>query len=126
MNENNEDINDRIISGSPIYISGIKKTCPEAGLLLFPIRLLQQRNIRYLQEQLAQFGQQRQTVDANIFVFSVNHHVLEELIHRLAQGGQLNQRILIAPTAKYGCSLSRSTTRLPASLISAASFSTEA
>ena len=25
MNENNEDINDRIISGSPIYISRIKK-----------------------------------------------------------------------------------------------------
>ncbi len=38
-----------------------------------------------MQEQFTQFGQQRQTVDANIFVFSVNHHVLEELIHRLAQ-----------------------------------------
>ena len=34
MNENNEDINDRIINGSSIYISRIK-TCPEAGLYYY-------------------------------------------------------------------------------------------
>lgn len=74
-----------------------KKTCPQAGFLLLPIHLLQQGNIRYLQEQIAQLGQQRQSVYAHVLIFCVHHHVLKELIHRLAQGRQLNQRILVTP-----------------------------
>lgn len=48
-------------------------------------RLLQQGNIRHLQEQVTQFRQQRQTVDTDFFIFRIHHHVFEELIYRFAQ-----------------------------------------
>ncbi|MCX9891724.1 hypothetical protein LAD77_00305 [Klebsiella pneumoniae] len=48
---------------------------------------------------------QRQTIDANIFVFSVNHHVLEELIHG-SRSAPAHQRILNnSLPAKYGLQL---------------------
>ena len=37
--------------------------------------LLEQRNIRYLQEQFAQFGEQRQTVDTHVFVVGVDGYL---------------------------------------------------
>ena len=53
-------------------------------------RLLQQRNIRNLQEQLTQFSQQRQAVDPHFSLFGIHHHLLEEVIHRVPQLRQLN------------------------------------
>jgi hypothetical protein len=76
------------------YLYFTYKKPARGRFLLLPIRLLQQK-YPLPAGTASQFGQQRQTVDTNIFIFSVHHHVLEELIHRLAQGGQLNQRFLV-------------------------------
>ncbi len=67
---------------------GIKK--PAVAGFLSTERLLQQRDIRNLQEEFTQFRQQRQAVDAHLFIVGVHHHVLKELIHRLAQLRQLD------------------------------------
>ncbi|GKW29659.1 hypothetical protein PEC331060_28370 [Pectobacterium carotovorum subsp. carotovorum] len=49
------------------------------------LSLLQDGNIRNLQEQLTQLAQQRQTVHSNLLIFRHDHHLIEERIDGLTQ-----------------------------------------